>query len=126
MQIYYRFSKETLKIDYGINDIMELNILKIFRESGKELVLLRVEEDTNLWPFIIFDATYDEKGISSNLLRHSFFFPSQNVKRYDYVIVYTGKGETHHFKNRSGSTTWVYYWGLDINVWNNKISSLSN
>lgn len=99
---------------------MEISLLKIDKENGKELALFKVEEDCNLWPFIIFDATYDENGISSNLMRHSFFFPSQNVIKGDYVIVYTGKGQSQHFKNRSGSTTWVYYWGLEVNVWNNK------
>ena len=50
---------------------MELVIQKIVKENDKEYVLFRVEEDCNLWPFILFDATYDENGNSSNLLRHS-------------------------------------------------------
>lgn len=99
---------------------MELIVEKIDRKNDKECILLKVEEDCNLWPFIIFDATYDENGNSSNLLRHSFIFPSQNVKKGDYVIVYTSKGESQHYKNRVGTTTWEYYWGLDVNVWNDK------
>lgn len=99
---------------------MELVIKKILKESDKEFVLLKVEEDCNLWPFIIFDATYNEQGDSSNLNRHSFIFPSQNVKNGDFVIVYTSKGEARHFRNRAGTTTWIYYWGLDVTVWNNR------
>lgn len=99
---------------------MELVIQKIVKENDKEYVLFRVEEDCNLWPFILFDATYDENGNSSNLLRHSFIFPSQNVSRGDFVILYTGEGENAQYKNKAGTTTWTYYWGLDAHVWSNK------
>lgn len=99
---------------------MELVVKKIVKENDQEYVILQVEEDCNLWPYIIFDATYDEKGHSSNKLRHSFIFPSQNVAKGDYIVVYTSIGENHNFKNKAGSTTWVYFWGLDVNVWNNK------
>lgn len=99
---------------------MELVLQKIDKNNDKEYVLFRVEEDCNLWPFILFDATYDENGHSSNLLRHSFIFPSQNVSKGDFVIVNTAAGKNTHFKNRAGTKTWVYYWGLDVNVWNNK------
>ncbi len=49
---------------------MDLKILEIQKE--KEYVLFRVERDQNLWPYILFDATFDETGQSSNINRHSF------------------------------------------------------
>lgn len=99
---------------------MELILQKIAKENDKEFALFRVKEDCNLWPFILFDATYDENGNSSNLLRHLFIFPSQNVSEGDFVIVYTSTGENTHFKNKAGTMTWIYYWGLGVNIWNNK------
>lgn len=48
---------------------MDLKILEIQKE--KEYVLFRAERDQNLWPYILFDATFDETGQSSNINRHS-------------------------------------------------------
>lgn len=38
---------------------MDLKILEIQKE--KEYVLFRAERDQNLWPYILFDATFDGK-----------------------------------------------------------------
>lgn len=38
---------------------MDLKILEIQKE--KEYVLFRAERDQNLWPYILFDATFDRK-----------------------------------------------------------------
>jgi len=97
---------------------MELEFLKVNRE-GPEYVLFRVSEDTNLWQFIVFDTTYDEDGNPSNLNRHSFFFRNKNVSKGDYVVIYTLDGQDSEFKNKAGSITHVFYWGLDTEVWNN-------
>lgn len=40
---------------------MDLKILEIQKE--KEYVLFRAERDQNLWPYILFDATFDETGL---------------------------------------------------------------
>lgn len=55
---------------------MDLKILEIQKE--KEYVLFRAERDQNLWPYILFDATFDETGQSSNINRHSFINTALN------------------------------------------------
>ncbi len=96
---------------------MDLKILEIQKE--KEYVLFRVERDQNLWPYILFDATFDETGQSSNINRHSFIFPNLNVKRGDFIVLYTCKGKYETFVNKTGSRTHKLYWGFESNIWNN-------
>lgn len=96
---------------------MELKVIKVEKEKGIERLVMEVTEECNLWPFIVFDSTYNDTEVS-NLHRHSFIFPNLNVKAKDFVLLYTGKGENNHYINRGGSTTWELYWGLDIDVWN--------
>ena len=95
---------------------MDLKILDI--KKDKEYVLFRAEKDQNLWPYILFDATFDETGLSSNINRHSFIFPNLNVKRGDYIVLYTCKGEYETFVNKTGSRTHKLYWGFESNIWN--------
>lgn len=96
---------------------MELKVIKVEKENDVERLVLEVTEDCNLWPYIVFDSTYDN-GVESNLHRHSFIFPNQNVKNGDYILLYTREGESNRYRNRGGTTTWEYFWGLDVNVWN--------
>lgn len=101
---------------------MELKIRNVDRKDP-ERVILQVDETCNVWPYILFDTTYDEKGNPTNLNRHSFIFPNKNVMKGDFIAIYTGKGETKEYRNQGGTTTHVFYWGLDSNVWNNEQDS---
>lgn len=96
---------------------MEIQVVKVDRANENELVVMKVIEDCNLWPFILFDSTFED-GELSNLNRHSYMFPNQDVKTGDFVLLYTHDGQDNHYSNRAGSTTWEFYWGLDVNVWN--------
>ena len=96
---------------------MDLTILEI--EKEKEYILFRSEIDQNLWHYILFDATFDETGQSSNIHRHSFIFPNMNVRKGDFIVLYTGKGKIETFVNTAGTRTHKLYWGFDCNIWNN-------
>lgn len=96
---------------------MDLTILEISKE--KEYVLMRAEKDQNLWPYILFDATFDDTGQSSNINRHSFIFPNLNVNRGDFIVIYTCEGLYEVFDNTAGTRTHKLYWGFGGNIWNN-------
>lgn len=96
---------------------MELKVIKVENEENHECVVFEVTEDCNLWPYIVFDSTYEDTEVS-NIHRHSYIFPNQDVKARDFVLLYTNGGERNHYRNRAGSTTWEFFWGLDVNVWN--------
>lgn len=86
---------------------------------NKEMVHLRVWEDTDLQYYVLMDTTYVNPGNISNLVRHSFWFTAYWVRRGDHVFVFTGNGQPNSFKNQDGSTSHVFYWGLNRTIWNN-------
>lgn len=96
---------------------MELKVIKVEKENDDERLVLEVTEDCNLWPYIVFDSSYND-GADLNLHRQSFIFPNQNVKTGDYILLYTKDGDNNSYRNRGGTITWEYFWGLDVNVWN--------
>lgn len=96
---------------------MEIKVIKVEKKNDDERLVLEVTEDCNLWPYIVFDSTFNN-GVGSNLHRHSFIFPNQNVSNGDFILLYTGEGDSNHYRNRAGTTTWEFFWGLDVNVWN--------
>ena len=98
---------------------MELKVIKVEKNNENERLVLHVLEDCNIGTYIVLDTTYTAHE-RSNLHRHVYMFPNQNVKANDYVLLYTQQGECNKYRNRGGSTTWECYWGLNTNVWNNE------
>lgn len=99
---------------------MELRFTKIKEIDGQECLIFEVVLDCNLWPYIVFDTTYDEDGDVSNVHRHSYIFPNRTVQKGDYVRLFTGKGKYNNFKNKAGTITHNYYWGFKdgVTIWN--------
>lgn len=97
--------KVTIKeiIDHGHND---------------ERIVLSVKEDTDIGEYVVLDTTYTKDGGVSNKVRHPYWFPDKKVSKGDLVILYTKKGKQSETKNANGSISHFFYWGLDINVWN--------
>lgn len=101
--------------------MMNLEIERVAdNATAEERVVLYVLEDCNLKMYLLFDSTYDENGNISNKHRHMFVFPDQQVKKGDYVLLYTKTGKDHTHVNKVGSTTYNLYWGLLNYVWNNE------
>ncbi|WP_185286193.1 hypothetical protein [Chryseobacterium indologenes] len=85
-----------------------------------ERILLTVKENCNLVKYIIADNTYLNKYAVSNKLRHTYWFRQQQVTEGDEILVYTGKGENTQVSiNNSQNTRYIFFWGLESNVWNN-------
>jgi len=85
----------------------------------RERAILEVLVRTDIGRYIICDTTFYEDGKVSNLLRHVYWFSDKVVEKGDYVVLFTNKGKNVQYRNRSGSTTHKFYWGLDHTVWNN-------
>lgn len=98
----------------------QIELIKIVATSlEEERVVMKATEDCNLNSFILFDTTYDENGIVTNKHRHMFIFPDLNVKKGDFIWVYTQKGISGNHLNTSKTTTHKLYWNLDGQIWNN-------
>ncbi len=84
----------------------------------RERIVLKILSRTDIGQYLIADTTYYEDESVSNLLRHIYWFSDKIVHEGDYVVLYTKKGRESKFKNKSGTTTHKFFWGLDRTVWN--------
>lgn len=100
--------------------MMNLEIKRVAdNATDEERVVLYALADCNLKRYLLFDSTYDENGNISNKHRHMYVFPDLQVKKGDYVVLYTKTGNDHTHKNQAGTKTYNLYWGLLTHVWNN-------
>jgi hypothetical protein len=100
---------------------MSLELVKIHGhgKQNEEVVELSVLKDCDLSKFMIADTTFGESEKSiSNKLRHIYWFATKEVKKGDYVLLYTGKGKNESYDNQGGTKTHKIHWGLNMAVWN--------
>lgn len=104
------------------SNLMKLSIVGI-KDIGTddERVLIKVEEDCNLSKYILYDETFDEDGNPSNKVPHMYRFDSLEVKKGEYVSLYT-KGKKGYskstMKNPKDALLHIIKRGLDINIFN--------
>lgn len=99
---------------------MKLKIVSV-REQGDakaEYLMLQALEDCNLSSYAVVDNTYDSNGAPSNKLRHTFFFPSKQVKKGDYISLHTKAGKNVLGETNNGNPVHQFFWGLATSVWN--------
>jgi len=96
-------------------EIQTINNLGNYEE---EYVSLKVVEDCDAGRFLLVDTTYAGDGNVSSKLRHVYWLPDKNVKKGDFIWVHTKVGSQTENKNKAGTTTHHFYWGLKVSVWN--------
>ena len=85
------------------------------KDSGnldKERIVFAVKNDEQLGKYLIAESVLLENARFSAKLKNVFWFPDQELKQGDVVVLYTKTGNTNFSKNEDGSTTYFYYWGL--------------
>lgn len=102
--------------------LMRLRIVDIRANStDDERVLIKVEEDCNLKNYILYDETFDEEGNPSNKVPHMFRFDSLEVKKGEYISLYT-KGKKGYsqskMSNPKDAPLHIIKRGLDITIFN--------
>jgi hypothetical protein len=90
---------------------------------NEERLHLRVIEPTNLGSHLVMSSAWVAPTAVANGSKPVFWFPPQDVRPGDEVILYTRGGI---FEQRPqtllGPTTYFYFWGLSNTLWNNDSS----
>lgn len=99
---------------------MKLKIKSIHGHGDfdKEHVLLQANEDCNIGHYLLADTTYNRDGTFSNKMKHTYWFLNQDVKKGDYVSVWTKSGADTVTKMKDGTPLHRFYWNLETAVWN--------
>lgn len=101
---------------------MELTIIKIIDHGNpsSEKVILKAEQDLNLYSYAICDNTY-KSGTEefSNERRNFYSFPAMDIRKGEYVILWSKSGNYHKTKTENGNICHNFYWSLTQGVWNN-------
>lgn len=109
-------------VQYNLNIInhmsLKINNLKKDGDTSKEYILLEATEEVNINNYAIVDRTFDKDGKASNINKHFYRFPSQIIKKGEYVSLRTGKGINKKVNIDKLGIVHRFYWGSDAPFWN--------
>lgn len=99
---------------------MSLEIININNkgDASEEYILLKATKTINLNSYAVVDRTFDQDGNVSNIHRHFYRFPSQQVKEDEYVSLWTKKGTYQFGKTSDGNPVHRFFWESDAAIWN--------
>lgn len=90
-----------------------IKYIKDFGNPEKERVVFKIDTATNLGFYVVAQSIkVQDNAISSNI-KNTYWFPDQELKVGDLVVLYTKKGEKKSVLNKDGSMTYFFYWGLE-------------
>lgn len=90
-------------------------VIDYIKDSGnldKERIVFAVMNDEQLGKYLIAESVMLDEARFSAKIKNAFWFPDQELKQGDVVVLYTKVGNNDISKNEDGSTTYFYYWGL--------------
>ncbi|HCR35937.1 hypothetical protein A2130_00225 [Candidatus Woesebacteria bacterium GWC2_33_12] len=87
--------------------------------ANNERLILQATGIDNIGLYVVFLTRETTPGRISSTPKNSYWFPDQNVKDGDKIVLYTKSGVSSQRANPNGSTTFFYYWGLSSTVFNN-------
>lgn len=97
--------------------ILKIIGIKDHQDMDKQRLVLQATDDGNLINYAVVDNTFTTKGELSNKHRHFYSFPDYEVKKGDYVVLYTKQGTDTPQKH--GEDQYHYFfWNLEVSVWN--------
>ncbi len=104
---------------------MKLEVKKIYSKGAyrQECVVLKVLEDCEIGRYLISKAGFSDHGKVAVRCKQAYWFPDQKVKKGDFVWLYTraaGAGEQDFWNSGPKATTYTFFWGLGMEVWDNE------
>lgn len=93
--------------------------------ANKERLVFEATGVDNVGLYVAFLTKETTPGRISSNPKHVYWFPDQDVKEGDKIVLYTKKGISTKRSNTNGSTTYFYYWGLDNTVFSDPSDTIA-
>ena len=90
-------------------------VIDYIRDAGdidKERIVFKAEKDTQLGKFLIAESYELDNSRFSSSLKNLYWFPDQEIKSGDRVVLYTKAGGRNIIENEDGTKSYFYYWNL--------------
>jgi hypothetical protein len=95
--------------------------IRSFADAGdpsKERLILKATADLDVGEFAVFRSGVGTGGsLPTSGRKLAYWFPDENVKANDLIILYTKKGSRSSKQLDGGNTAYFFYWGREGALW---------
>jgi hypothetical protein len=96
---------------------LKLKVVDAGNAEKERLVLTATgKDDISAYAVFRCNSAGDDKVYSGDI-PNVYWFSELKVSEGDLVVLYTKSGTTSEKKNKSGTTSTFYYWGLERPIW---------
>jgi hypothetical protein len=90
-------------------------------DLSNERIILKALTDIDVGDYALFRSGLGSSGHQPTSGRKiAYWFPDEDVKANDLVVLYTKKGSRSSKPMDGGRTAYFFYWGRDEALWNDK------
>lgn len=101
---------------------MNADVLRVIDKGDidNERIVISIIASDDIGHYAVFRSGKNSKGDGiTTKVYNTFWFPNEEVKTGDLIVLYTKAGIASSTTNNDGTTTHFYYWGLSSPIWNN-------
>lgn len=91
---------------------IEIVDIKDRGNKNKERLVLKAKANLDIGYYIVFLTIKTGADSFSSNPEKIYWFPDKKVQEGDLVVLYTKTGTDSSTLNKSGSTSYFFYWGL--------------
>src|SRR5262249_50258580 len=87
-------------------------------DMNRERDVMKASAKGNIGAYALFQAISSDDGqVLSGNIPYAYWFADKEVNRGDFVVLYTKQGTQSEKKNKDGTTSHFFYWGLSSPLW---------
>ena len=96
---------------------------KYIKDKGNlkdERIVLKAKKSLDIGYFFVLLSKKHPKGGVSSTVRETFWFPDKQINEGDLIVLYTKSGTDTSSKNKDGTFSHFFYWGLPNVIFNDE------
>lgn len=92
---------------------IEIVEIKDRGNKSKERLVLKAKSNIDIGYYIVFLTQKTGADSFASTPESTYWFPDRKVQEGDLIVLYTKTGKDSSTLNKSGSTSYFFYWGLN-------------
>ncbi len=85
---------------------------------SEERLVMKATSNDNMTNYIVLQGrSAGNDDVYSGDIDRAYWFATRKVNTGDFVVLYTKSGTNSEKKNKDGTTSYFFYWGLTSPIW---------
>lgn len=93
-------------------------------DPEKERVVMKANEDLDLTNFAVFGCRVSDSGFYAGNVPFAYWFATKDVKKGDFVVLYTKNGTSSVKNNNDGTQSHFFYWRRGGTIWTDQYKAV--